>query len=53
MEVNSITEKIIGCAIKVHRALGGLSKRPTVAWHEIVKEDSLFADVEYRLSMMV
>lgn len=41
MEVNSITEKIIGCAIKVHRALGpGLLEKTyeVCLAHEIVKE---------------
>ncbi|HCA59413.1 MAG TPA: GxxExxY protein [Blastocatellia bacterium] len=41
MEVDSITEKIIGCAIKVHRALGpGLLEKTyeVCLAHEIVKE---------------
>ncbi len=40
MEINSITEKIIGCAIKVHRALGpGLLEKTyeVCLAHEIAK----------------
>lgn len=41
MELNEITEKVIGCAIKVHRALGpGLleSTYEVCLEHELVKE---------------
>lgn len=41
MELNEITEKVIGCAIKVHRALGpGLleSTYEVCLAHELVKE---------------